>query len=100
MLKQNTPYIRVFKLVTSEEIIARVSEETESYYMIERPLQPVQSDKGIRLVPYFFMADLEKASRLNKALVMIDASPPKDIESLYESVISGIALPTKSSIIT
>jgi len=39
------------KLVTSEELVGKMIEETDTHYVIERPLTLVVSGKGLGLQP-------------------------------------------------
>ncbi len=98
--KQKTPYTRVFKLSSGEEIIAKVVEEALGNYVITNPLTMVMGQKGFQFAPFMFMIDASKRMSISKSLVMADAEPTVELESYYESVTSGIALPQKSSIIT
>ena len=100
MLLDKTPHTRVFKLSTGEEIIAKVTAITDTAFTIERPLQPMTTEAGVQLVPYMFLADPKKPMQLNKALVLMDTTPTEKLQATYESMISGIAVPAKPSIIT
>jgi hypothetical protein len=98
--KKDTSYIRVFKLSTGEEIIAGVSEETSTAIMIKNPLQMVMGQRGPQFGPFMVMADPGKTISLNRSLIVATTTPLVELESQYESITTGIALPQKSSIIT
>ena len=97
--KQKTPYIRVFKLSTGEEIIARVISEDEKEFSIEKPLQMAMGQRGLQFAPFMMMVDPDKKLDLRKDKIVTDGPPLTEIESQYESITTGIALPQKSSII-
>ena len=97
--QKETPYVWVFKLATGEEIITRVTEETDTHYHIKAPLQMVMGQRGPQFGPFIMMANPDKL-KINKTHVVADAGPVAELEGQYESITTGIALPQKSSIIT
>src|SRR5208282_3288971 len=99
MLTQKVPYIRVFKLVSSEEIITKVVGETAEEYMIEKPYQPMTTLDGVQWVPYMWMGDTSKPVPLHKNNVIMDAPPLPKSEAYYQSLVTGIAVPEKSAIV-
>ena len=98
--KKQYPYIHTFKLSTGEEIVAKVIGEDLSSYHIEKPMQLVMGQVGPQLAPAVLMFDQKKKLNLSKTLVLIDGPTMPELEGQYESLVSGIALPQKSSIIT
>lgn len=97
--RQTTPYIRVFKLVTGEEIITKVTSEDDKEYTIEKPLQMGMTQRGLQFAPTVIMMDPDKAIQLPKDKVIFQGPPVPELESQYESATTGIALPQKGSII-
>lgn len=98
--KQTTPYIRVFKLVTGEEIITKVTKEDEKNYTIEKPLQMAMTQRGLQFAPVAMMMDPDKSIELSKEKIVFQGPPVSELENQYESATTGIALPQKSGIIT
>ena len=96
--KQTLPYIGVFKLNSGEEFIGTVVEESMVSYTISKPRCLVQTDKGLQFAPLIMMADLEGTAVVPKPV--ITAAPNPGLLTQYESLISGIALPAKSGIIS
>lgn len=99
MLKQRktVPYIAVFKLSSGEEFICKVVEETDSTYVVSNPLTLGQSAQGVQFMPIMMLADPDKNIEVPKPVIV--GTPQSNIESQYESLTSGIALPSKGSII-
>lgn len=95
---KQTPYITVLKLRSGEEIVCKVVEETATSFIVSKPLMLGQSAKGIQFMPLMMMADQEKNITIPKPVISGEA--PAELESQYESITTGIALPQKSSIIT
>jgi hypothetical protein len=98
MLTQKLPYISIFKTNSGEEFIAKVLEETLTGFTIEKPLCMVSTQKGFSFAPFLMMADPEKNILVPKPVVQ--GSPAPQLQQQYESAVSGIALPQKSSIIS
>ncbi len=98
LLKIDTvPYIGVFKLQSGEEFIGKVTEETNSQYVISKPLCMIEAGGGLRFAPLIMMGDLDEDIVLPKPV--IKAKPNKQILDQYEAATSTIALPKQSSII-
>jgi len=100
LVQRKNPYIRVFKLVTGEEIITKVVGETDTEYEVEKPLQLSMGERGLQFAPISIMLDFEKSMAIEKANIVFQGPAGDKMENGYESSISGIALPTKGSIIT
>jgi hypothetical protein len=92
------PYIAVFKLPSGEEFVCKVIEETSDSYLILKPLTIGQTAKGLQFMPILVLADPDKAVSIPKTVIRAEVA--SDVESQYESLTSGIALPKKSAIIT
>ena len=80
------------KLVTSEEIVGKLAEETATHYVIERPLTLVMSQKGLGLQPWLFTVGDDKPIKFPKDKVMVVAATVKEMADNYLSGTSGIAL--------
>lgn len=80
------------KLVTSEELIGKLAEEGNDYYLVERPLTLVMSAKGLGLQPWLFTVDAEKPAKISKDKVLVIAPTLKDMADNYIQGTTGIAL--------
>lgn len=98
--QKDTPYIGIFKLSTGEEIITQVISYTPTDYTIKNPLCMVATAQGYQFAPVLIMAEPGKPIELDKSLTVMRGFPGIELEGQYESALSGIALPKKSSIIT
>ena len=100
MLKQTQqlPYIGIFKLSSGEEFIGKVTDETAVSYTISNPRCLVQTERGLQFAPLMMLGELEGDVTVPKPL--ISSKPNNSLLGQYESSISGIALPKKTSIIT
>jgi len=80
------------KLVTSEELIGKLVEETATHYSVERPLTLVMSAKGLGLQPWLFTVNTDKAIKIPKDKVIIIEATLKEMSDNYLQGTSGIAL--------
>lgn len=97
MLKQTQPYITIMKMMSGEEFICKVISETPADYSVSKPLALGQTPQGVQFVPILMLADPDKPVTIPKPVII--GIPTPDMESKYESITTGIALPAKSSII-
>jgi len=95
--QRKTPYIGIFKLQSGEEFIGRVTDETDSSYVIAKPRCLVPTEQGVQFAPLMIMGNDDPVIVPKP---VISGMPMDVIANQYESMISGIALPKKSSIIT
>lgn len=96
--RKTTPYICILKTLSGEEFICKVIDETENCYTVSKPLTVMNTPQGPRFVPILMLADPDKHVTVPKPVIV--GTPATEIESQYESLTTGIALPQKSSIIT
>jgi hypothetical protein len=56
------------KLTSGEELVAKLAEETDTYYKLSRPMVIGQGPKGPGLMPYLFTVSPDKEIKLLKLL--------------------------------
>jgi hypothetical protein len=88
-----------FKLVTGEEIIAKVLEEKTDVFVISKPLALAMGAQGVGLVPAAFSAELNSLE-LQRAHVILHAPTRREIINNYIEGTTGIQTVKKSGIIT
>jgi hypothetical protein len=89
-----------FKLSTGEEMVARIAEETDSNYVLEKPCTVMPSAQGMGLIQSLFTADQEKKVSLDKRHVIIHAPSIDAMQKHYIKTTTGIEPVTRGSIIT
>jgi hypothetical protein len=103
MLTQKAPYITAFKLITTEEIMAKVVEiKDNGDFVVEKPVQLVvdPDSKKPSFVPYFVTTDFNRQQTLFRHQILMSGPLPPQIQSAYESAISVVYVPAKPGIIT
>lgn len=89
-----------FKIVNGDEIVAKVIEETDQGYIINKPCTVMPSQKGLALMQSLFTSDLNKNIILDKRHVMLHSATVKDVEDYYIQTTTGIQPVSAGSIIT
>ena len=82
-----------FKTVTGEEIVARVFEEHDSHYTLQKPMQLIPTpNQNIGLAPIGFSFDPQNFVMLNKHAVAIHAKTLKDLADQYITSTTGLTI--------
>ena len=81
------------KLITGEEIIARIAEETQTTYKLTKPLCMIATPQGgFGLAPAVFSIPPTDSVMLNKSAVAIYGATDSDIANQYLAKTTGITL--------
>jgi len=89
-----------FRLVTGDEIIARVSEDNETDFVVERPCTVLPSERGMGLIQTVMTADQDRKFALNKNHVVMSGPSIDAMQKHYLKTTTGIEPITRGSIIT
>ncbi len=81
-----------FKLITGEELLARVQDETLIEFKITKPVTLVPTKQGtLAMMPYLLSTDLNTlAISLNKSAVVLHIATNKEVADQYTQAVSGI----------
>ena len=80
------------KLTSGEEIVAKLSEETSTYYKLSKPMVIGMGQKGPGLMPYLFTVNPDKDVKLSKITVTVAESTDQDFAKQFLESTSGIKL--------
>jgi hypothetical protein len=99
----NKPYekddVVTFKLITGEEIIARLLSENADAFSVSRPLALAMSGQGVGLIPAAFSAPLNMVE-LQRAHVLMHDRTREELVGNYLEGTTGIQTVRKGSILT
>lgn len=89
--------VKVFKMVSGEEYIAELVDETEDHYVIKQPVGMVDQGGGkVGFMPYFVMAKSREFKILKDHFITEPQEPIEEPKENYEQIFgSGIIAPTK-----
>lgn len=96
--KQNIGEVYSFKLVTGEEVIARLSNITDSEVTVAKPLVLSMTAKGIALTPFLFTADIKGEVSFPKNTVIAYAQTDKQTAGQYIQGTSNILTPQAANL--
>lgn len=92
----NKPYsdgdVITLKLTSGEEILASFNEETETYFVLRKPMVLVNSGQGAGIVPYILSSDEDANLRLMKNSVVVHTPTQSEMAKEYLSKTSGIQM--------
>ena len=90
--------IRFLKLITGEELVVEISEDTADFMTFEKPmlLQLIQPRQGEQwsaiLVPWLKVAVTDKNLKISTKNILVEGIPAEDVIQQYRSIVSGLIL--------
>jgi hypothetical protein len=91
--------VYTFKLNSGEELIAKVSAESDGWLEIEHPVSVAPGPQGMGLVPSLFTADPEERLQLNTSSVSLYTLTDDPVKMKYIEATTGIKIPEKKIIL-
>ena len=93
--------IYTFKLVTGEEIVAKVKDGVrDDWYEVSKPFTVVPDQTGkVRMVPSALTMELDKSVTINKSAVAMIFDANDSVKKSYEQATSGIIQPKKPTLL-
>ena len=92
--------IVTFKIVNGDEIVAKIVEESDDGFVVNKPTTVMPSQQGLGLMQSLFTSDLNKNIKLSKTHVMMHAPTVEDVRNHYIKTTTGIEPVTAGGIIT
>jgi len=80
------------KLTSGEEIVAKLVEDSATYYKLKNPQVIGMGPKGPGLMPYLFTVDPSKEIKLLKTTVTVAEATDKSFADQFIQSTTGIAL--------
>ena len=77
--------IVAFKLVTGDEIVAKVVEQGGLEFTIQKPLTVVMANKGIVLVPSIYTGQLDRDVNISNSQIIMHTPVAKDVKDYIAS---------------
>jgi hypothetical protein len=95
-IETNTIY--TFKLITGEEMVAKVVEINNDHFIIDHPILTVISQQGLQMMPGLFSANQDKSVRLNNSSWAMIAETRDDVRNSWIQATTGITSVSKQII--
>ena len=91
--------ILTFKLITGEEIVAKIVSVIDGMIVIKQPVSLVPGQQGLQMMPSLFSANLDKDVLLYASGILMTTEVREDVKAGYIKATTGIDVPAKKSII-
>jgi hypothetical protein len=82
--------VKTLKLITGEEVIARVKEEFD-FYKLNHPVMAIQTPQGMGLIQYCITSSDEEIT-INADNVIVIANTRKELADQYLQQVTGLTL--------
>ena len=80
------------KLTSGEELVAKLSEETDAFYKLSRPMVIGMGQQGPGLMPYLFTVHPDQDVKLSKTTVTVAEATDQVFAKQFIESTSGIKL--------
>jgi hypothetical protein len=80
------------KLTSGEELVAKLTEETDTYYKLSKPMVIGMGQQGPGLMPYLFTVHPDKEVKLQKSTVTVAEGTDETFAKQFLESTSGIKL--------
>lgn len=80
------------RIVSGEEVVAKLTEETDTTYKVSKPMTVTISNQGIGLMPFVFTTSPDKILEINKSAVSMIAPTDMGFADQYTESTTGIKL--------
>lgn len=80
------------KLISGEEILAKLVEETATEYKVSKPLVLSVGQQGLGMIPLMFTIDPEKDIKISKSSVIVISNTDKQFANQYLQGTTGLAI--------
>lgn len=92
--------IYTFKLVSGEEITAKVYNKTADSIEVAQPISMVLGPQGLQMMPCLFSSNADKNVHINTASIALTGETREDVRAKYLEATTGIVTPPAKQIIT
>jgi hypothetical protein len=89
-MKVELDQVYTIKIANGDEIVARITEETDATYTASRPLTVVPGPQGINMMNSLFTADPDKQVTINKQQISLIAVSRDEVCDSYLEATTGI----------
>lgn len=87
--------IYTFKLISGEELIAKVKSIETDHIMLEEAVSVAPGPQGMSLIPSIFTANPRNLARLNTNSVTLVTETNESVKTKYIEATTGLTVPEK-----
>jgi hypothetical protein len=92
--------VYTFKLVSGEEITAKIINKHEGVLEVAQPISMILGPQGLQMMPSLFSSNSDKNVYINTASIAMAAETREDVRTKYIEATTGIMTPPAKQIIT
>jgi hypothetical protein len=96
----NPGEIYTFKLVSGEEITAKIFNKHDSAVEVTQPISMILGPQGLQMMPSLFSSNSDKNVYINTASIAMAAETREDVRAKYIEATTGIVTQPAKQIIT
>ena len=89
-MKIELDQVYTIKISNGDEIVTRITQETDTTYTISKPLTVVPGPQGINMMNSLFTADPDKTVSINKQQISLIAPSREEVCDSYLEATTGI----------
>ena len=89
-MKIEADNVYTFKLTNADEVVGKIVEIHDEYYVVAQPLSAVPTEKGIQLIYTVFTGNPKENITINKSAVAMVCQTREDIGDHYLEATTGI----------
>ena len=89
-MKVELNQVYTLKIANGDELVAKIVEETDTTYVVTKPLTVVPGPQGINMMNSLFTADPDKNVTINKQQVSVVAPSREEVCDSYLEATTGI----------
>ena len=92
--------IYTFKLVSGEELTAKIFNKYDGVIEVSQPISMILGPQGLQMMPSLFSSNSDKNVYINTASIAMAAETRDDVRNKYIEATTGIVTPSPKQIIT
>jgi hypothetical protein len=92
--------IYTFKLVSGEELTAKIFNKFDGVIEVAQPISMILGPQGLQMMPSLFSSNSDKNVYINTASIAMAAETRDDVRNKYIEATTGIVTPSAKQIIT
>jgi hypothetical protein len=92
--------IYTFKLVSGEELTAKIFKKYDGAIEVSQPISMILGPQGLQMMPSLFSSNSDKNVYINTASIAMAAETRDDVRNKYIEATTGIVTPSAKQIIT
>ena len=82
--------VYTFKLTNADEVVAKVIDITDDFYVLAQPLSAVPTEKGLQLIYTVFTGNPKENATINKTAIAMICQTREEVADHYLEATTGI----------